>query len=79
MFCHALLMYLKPKVASHLRREKVSDDVLNSVASKLEVEGGLDVVEGQVIGEARRKVLANIENHKQEHKRWVGTWSIDNP
>jgi len=58
------------EVGSHLRREKVSDDVLSSVASKLEVEGGLDVVEGQVIGEARRKVLANIENHKQEHKRW---------
>ena len=79
MFCHALLMYLKPKVGSHLRREKVSEDVLSSVASKLEVDGGLDVVEGEVTGEARRKVLANIENHKQEHKRWVGTRSIAYP
>ena len=43
--------------------------MLASVAFKL--EGGLDVVEGEVIGEAKRKVLANIENHKQEHKRWV--------
>ena len=23
---------------------------------------------------AKRKVLANIENHKQEHKRWVNVW-----
>jgi len=56
------------EVGSSLRREKCSEDVLASVASKL--EGGLDVVDGEVIGEAKRKVLANIENHKQEHKRW---------
>ena len=41
--------------------------MLRSAASKL--EGGLNVVEGEVIGEAKRKVLANIENHKQEYKR----------
>lgn len=56
------------EVGSSLRREKVSEDVLRSAASKL--EGGLNVVEGEVIGEAKRKVLANIENHKQEYKRW---------
>jgi len=56
------------EIGSSLRREKVSEDVLRSAASKL--EGGLNVVEGEVIGEAKRKVLANIENHKQEYKRW---------
>ena len=40
---------------------------MRSAASKL--EGGLNVVEGEVIGEAKRKVLANIENHNQEYKR----------
>jgi len=56
------------EVGSSLRREKVGEDVLRSAASKL--EGGLNVVEGEVIGEAKRKVLANIENHNQEYKRW---------
>jgi len=56
------------EVGSFLRREKVGEAVLGSVAPKL--EGGLDVVGGEIIGEAKRKVLANIENHKQEHKRW---------
>ena len=63
------LIFFYSKVGSSLRREKVGEDVLTSVASKL--EGGLDVVDGEVIGVAKRKVLANIENHKQEHKRWV--------
>ena len=60
------------KVGSFLRREKVGEAVLGAVAPKL--EGGLDVVGGEIIGEAKRKVLANIENHKQEHKRWVNVW-----
>ena len=32
------------------------------------------MVGGEIIGEAKRKVLADIENHKQEHKRWVNVW-----
>ena len=65
--CLLNLLFTHKKVGSSLRRDKVGEDVLRSVASKL--EGGLNEVEGEVVGEARRKVLANIENHKQEHKR----------
>ena len=41
--------------------------MLSSVASKL--EGGFSFAEAEVNSEAKRKVLANIENHKREHKR----------
>ena len=41
--------------------------MLSSVGSKL--EGGFSFAEAEVNSEAKRKVLANIENHESEHKR----------
>ena len=48
--------------------------MLSSTASKL--EGGFSFGEAEVNSEAKRKVLANIENHKREHKRWELAFSI---
>ena len=41
--------------------------MLSCAASKL--EGGFSFIEAEVNSEAKRKVLANIENHNREHKR----------
>jgi len=56
------------EVGRALRLERIEDKVLSSAASKL--EGGFSFSEAEVNSEAKRKVLANIENHNREHKRW---------